>query len=196
MARNMARGNLISSWHLDKRLDAAASLVPAGAEDVLDVGCGEGYFLEKLTKRQTPRLVGVDTKKENVVYAAALVPKAKFIVGDGRNLPFGDSVFDCSVCLEVIDHVPDYKKIIKEMKRVTKNKGRLIISFPDTSNQVWRFVWALWTRTFGRRWAGTHVHNFNELEFREVVDGLGIKILKVKKASFGWILVFSLSVTK
>lgn len=195
--RNMARGNWLSSIHLDRRLNVAVGLLPAKVDSLLDAGCGEGYFLEKVRKsKPAAKLVGIDKNEDNLDYARIIVPSASFLNADMRSIPFGDSSFDCAACLEVIDHIADYNKVIDEMKRITKKNGTVLFSFPDTSNLLWELVWSLWTKTFGRRWAGEHVNSFDEKKFRVVLARHGFKKINVAKTFFGLILVFIAEVEK
>ena len=52
------------------------------------------------------------------------------IQGDGQCLPFKDGVFDCVVSIDVLEHVPYPEKMIKEIQRVLKKDGILILSTP------------------------------------------------------------------
>ena len=56
--------------------------------------------------------------------------KGLYIVADGMNLPFKPDVFSCTICSEVIEHIVDDGKALKELAGVIKPSGRLIITFP------------------------------------------------------------------
>ncbi|MEK7530596.1 MAG: class I SAM-dependent methyltransferase [Patescibacteria group bacterium] len=68
------------------------------------------------------------------------------IVGDIHALPFGDNTFDRVLCVEVLEHVKDPRRAFKEMKRVLKPGGKIVLStrflFPihDAPNDYWRFT--------------------------------------------------------
>lgn len=68
------------------------------------------------------------------------------IVGDIHALPFPDNTFDRVMCIEVLEHVKDPRQAFKEMKRVLKVGGKLVLStrflFPihDAPHDYWRFT--------------------------------------------------------
>ena len=45
-------------------------------------------------------------------------------------LSFADSEFDCIICMEVLEHIPDYRASLREMARTVKPGGRALLSFP------------------------------------------------------------------
>jgi len=45
-------------------------------------------------------------------------------------LSFSDNEFDCIICMEVLEHVPDYRAGLREMARTLKPGGRVLLSFP------------------------------------------------------------------
>jgi SAM-dependent methyltransferase len=49
---------------------------------------------------------------------------------DLTGLTFADGEFDSIICMEVLEHVPDYRSALREMARVLKPKGRAILTFP------------------------------------------------------------------
>ncbi|MEN9390237.1 MAG: hypothetical protein RLZZ283_337 [Candidatus Parcubacteria bacterium] len=68
------------------------------------------------------------------------------IVGDIHALPFPDGTFDRVLCVEVLEHVKDPRQAFKEMKRVLKPGGKIVLStrflFPihDAPHDYWRFT--------------------------------------------------------
>jgi len=97
-------------------------------KNVLDIGCGSGYLLDLLAKSlPSSSLSGVD------VYANSSTKKGwkykKADITDG--LPFANNEFDCIILGEVIEHVPNPDFLLREIRRVLKKKGTLIISTPN-----------------------------------------------------------------
>jgi SAM-dependent methyltransferase len=108
----------------------AASAV-AGKE-VLDAGCGNGYGLRMLAAAGPARLVGVDLSAEAVTRAQQEAAGAAEVVeGDVHDLPFGDESFDVAVCFEVIEHVERQDEVLRELRRVLRPHGTLLISSPN-----------------------------------------------------------------
>ena len=82
-----------------------------GCQAVLDVGCGEGYYLSMLP--QIPQRWGVDVSKEAVRYAAAREKRACFLVATASHLPFADGSFDCLLSMFALTVVEEYRRVLK-----------------------------------------------------------------------------------
>jgi 2-polyprenyl-3-methyl-5-hydroxy-6-metoxy-1,4-benzoquinol methylase len=110
-----------------RRLETALSSL--AWQSLLDVGCGEGlvdYFLAGRFNGR--RIVGVDADAAALDVARAINPLLEFKEADARALPFPDRSFDAVICLEVLEHLEDYTKVIGEVKRVTR--GFAVFSVP------------------------------------------------------------------
>lgn len=108
----------------------------ADTDTVLDMGCGEGFlFTRTMAKRCS---VGVDLSTRALDVARARNKQAVWVNADVCNLPFADSSFDKICCSEVIEHVLYPDQVLKELRRVVKVNGRIIITIPDETriNQV------------------------------------------------------------
>jgi len=66
--------------------------------------------------------------------AAGLRFPATLIQGDAQNLPFADDSFDVVVSCETIEHLPDVKSAVREMHRVTRPGGKLLLTTPNYAN--------------------------------------------------------------
>lgn len=91
---------------------------------VLDVGFGLGYGLNILAIK-AKAVSGVDVDAKAYTYCQDTLvnrnPRLVYLdVYDGYVLPFPDNTFDVVTCVDVIEHVEDYDRFIKEMLRVTK----------------------------------------------------------------------------
>jgi SAM-dependent methyltransferase len=96
-------------------------LDPAGAADVLDLGCGEGGSVELFRARQ-PRVRWVGLELPDSPYA----PRADADVRtyDGGAMPFEDSSFDVVFSKQVLEHVHDPRRVLAEVRRVLRPGGR------------------------------------------------------------------------
>jgi len=98
---------------------------------VLDVGCGYGRGLRYILKI-TQNLVGIDHNKTAVEHAKnnfKKYPKVKIILGEASNLPFKDNSFDHIICIgTLVNFGKEKEKALREMKRVLKKDGNIIIS--------------------------------------------------------------------
>lgn len=96
----------------------------------LEIGCGLGYFSNKAVKMGA-KVTGIDIGPKLVSINKKLTPKGKFIVSSASKLPFKDGMFDVVLSTEVIEHVDNQKDAIKEMFRVLKKNGVLVITTPN-----------------------------------------------------------------
>jgi SAM-dependent methyltransferase len=96
---------------------------------LLDVGSGTGALAFALAERKTQAHVrGIDPSKEYVAYANSRNPfpdRVSFETGDAQQLRLADASFDASLSLLVFNFIPDPRKALREVRRVTKPGGRI-----------------------------------------------------------------------
>jgi SAM-dependent methyltransferase len=113
---------------------ALCRLEPGNA--VLDVGCGVGVDALALARRVAPggSVVGVDRSLsmiEECRRRTSDVPGVRFKVGDGADLPFEDACFDVVRADRVLIHVESPAAIVREMVRVARPGGRIVLTEGD-----------------------------------------------------------------
>lgn len=102
------------------------------AGKMLDVGCSSGIFSKMFIKKGW-EVHGIDIAKNKVQMANSLGLKAK-IADLTKKLPYPDGVFDLVFAGEVIEHLVDTDFFLKEMNRVLKNGGKLILTTPNLAS--------------------------------------------------------------
>lgn len=122
---------------LDVLIDVFLSDVALRGLDVLDVGCGLGFFSERLTRRGA-LVTATDLGPSLVDRACARAGCAGEVV-DALHLVdrFGPGRFDGVVSSECIEHTPDPAEALRQMARVLKPGGFLAVSTP---NLLWQPV--------------------------------------------------------
>lgn len=120
----------VSVGRLDKIVNVIGNLKKNKNIKILDAGCGEGQLLLEIFNRGYKNIYGVDITKIALKQAEKRV-KAKLSLQNLEDLNFPNEYFDVVICTEVIEHVENYKKVIKELKRILKKNGLLIITFPN-----------------------------------------------------------------
>ena len=108
---------------------------------VLEIGCGNGYYLSLLNRLDVKlKLIGIDKDRLALKDAAKFIGenKVKLILGDAAKLPFKTAIFDRVVMSEVIEHVENEENVLHEAKRVLKNGGILTLT---TCNIGYPFFW-------------------------------------------------------
>ena len=107
---------------------------------VLDLGCGSGMFLPAIYK-QTRDIHAVDTSAALLGQAEGLVSAyglegIAVVEADAEKLPYGDAHFDTLVAVDVLHHFQRFNRCLKEMWRVVKPGGNLIILEPNKLNPL------------------------------------------------------------
>lgn len=103
-----------------------AALQPNAGQIILDAGCARGRFLKALVPTQAT-LYGIDLTEIFLTDARRNVPEARFTRGSLANLPFASATFDGVLCVEALEHLPDTAAAIRELARVLKPTGTLVI---------------------------------------------------------------------
>lgn len=107
---------------------------------VLDAGCGAGVVACEMAKREC-RVFGMDysygmVEKANRVCNKERKLNVKFLGGDIEKLPFKDASFDMVICLGVITYLKSEEKALRELSRILKPDGNLIISSLNKAHLV------------------------------------------------------------
>jgi ubiquinone/menaquinone biosynthesis C-methylase UbiE len=123
-----ARGN-IELEHLHRYLQACEI---AAGKVVLDIASGEGYGSAMLANR-AGRVFGVDNSLEAVEHARNRYKKEnlEFMAGHCAAIPLPDKSVDLVVSFETIEHHDKHHQMMREIKRVLRPAGALLISSPD-----------------------------------------------------------------
>lgn len=102
---------------------------------VLDVGCGDGYVLERIHDKADIIGFGIDVSAKAVRTAQALARNSgkdiAFVVSDAEHLPFVDNAFDKAICSEIVEHIPDDQRFLNEMNRVLRPCALAYVTFPN-----------------------------------------------------------------
>lgn len=132
----------LSRFHHSRVKDALLDwLTPASGHAVLDVGCGAGWFLERIWERyhaagHAPRVVGLEASTMQARFTARRMARRGITNGcvargNAERMPFADASFDLVTCSETLEQVEDPIRAVREMARVLKPGGQLLLSVPS-----------------------------------------------------------------
>ncbi len=103
------------------------------SKTILDVGCGEGAYVRELSNRGLD-ITGLEISIESLKNAKDIFEKLgvnpSIMQGDAHYIPVKNEIFDQIICLDVIEHVFEIEKVIREINRVLKKDGYAIITVP------------------------------------------------------------------
>lgn len=106
---------------------------------ILDLGCGNGYWLSWLKDKGFKDLVGVDIA--NYLHDKSIPHSVVDI--NVEKLPFPNTSFDLVTAFQVLEHLENYFLIEQEIKRILKPGGYFIFSVPNQMNFFFRLKFAL-----------------------------------------------------
>jgi ubiquinone/menaquinone biosynthesis C-methylase UbiE len=99
---------------------------------VADLGCGQGTLLQVLNELSLGlRLSACDISPVLVENTRKRVPQADIRVADVEALPFSNASFDAAFVTEVMEHLAEPTKVLREIRRVLKPDGWLLTSLPN-----------------------------------------------------------------
>ena len=114
-------------------------------EPVLDLGCGDGNFIE-LTFGGRQLAVGLDPWWNPLRKAYKANTHQLLLQGMGDQMPFPDGHFASAISNSVLEHIPDIQPVLNETGRVLQMGGRFLITMPNH-----RFTERLWGAQFFER---------------------------------------------
>jgi 2-polyprenyl-3-methyl-5-hydroxy-6-metoxy-1,4-benzoquinol methylase len=123
--------NPLQKFLINNFFSSLISLIkPLGVKSILDAGCGEGFTMDKLLEEKIAnRIEGIEYVEESVILGKKLYPNLIIKQANIYNLPYKDSSFDLVICTEVLEHLKEPEKALREVLRVSKKY--LIISVPN-----------------------------------------------------------------
>jgi 2-polyprenyl-3-methyl-5-hydroxy-6-metoxy-1,4-benzoquinol methylase len=150
------------------------------SNSILDVGCGLGYVLRSLIKKNR-LLVGLDVNRRLVNRAKTKSESSlcHFLVADAKNLPFLSDSFDHVFMIEVIEHLINPNEALNECARVLRRRGRLTLTTPN----------GFYYRLLHHRSLVSPYH-VDEYGFKEIIRlvisaGFSLSCLRVSNRSWG-----------
>ena len=162
--------------HYD-RYKIVKGLIKGKGKKLLDVGCGspascmqEGAFLRYIGFGQ-----GIDIEPRKIPFP--------FMLGDIMKNPHRDKSFDVVTAIEVIEHIDNPKKALKEIHRILRDKGTFVMTTPN-NNAIFTAFWFIWERTFGNEWHHTHLTTYSKRQWLDMIKKT--KLFKIKKVMDYW----------
>ena len=152
---------------------------------VLDVGCGRGVILGPLADRGF-EVHGVEVSSDASRGADARA-EIRF-AADLADAAYPDAHFDEVVIWHVLEHLPDPRRTLEEVRRILKPRGRLIVAVPNFSSAQARWSGAAWFHLDLPR----HLYQFPLDALRRLLEEVGFEVstdhhFSLRQNPFGWI---------
>lgn len=140
--------------------------------NLLDIGCGNGFFLEEAKKQGISKVVGVEPGRQTVDKAPKWLKK--FIIQDiFKTGQFRKNTFDIICCFHTLDHIIDPNKFLKGVYSVLKEGGRAYFIVHDTDG--------LSVKIFGEKspiFDIEHIYLFNDDSLKAIFKKNKFKIIE------------------
>ena len=112
------------------------------AQRVLDVGCGPGFYCLEIASEVGPdgEVLGIDASIPMLELASRrceAYPTVTFKQGDVAALPIDDAAFDRALCVQVLEYVEAATDGLREIHRILKPGGRVVVWDIDWGTMVW-----------------------------------------------------------
>ncbi|MFH1137523.1 MAG: class I SAM-dependent methyltransferase [Pseudomonadota bacterium] len=149
---------------------------------ILDMGCGSGRHTAEAARNENALAVGADLNfsdlreaQKRMEYHVALGETGggpwAFLTADVTRLPYQDNCFDLVICSEVLEHVPDHQKAVRELVRVLKPGQNLVVSVPARLPE--KICWLLSDDYYNSN--GGHIRIYNEGELVCLLEECGVR---------------------
>jgi methionine biosynthesis protein MetW len=162
----------------ESRTNAAASRIGGGAR-FLDIGCGEGTLATRVRNLFT-EIHGIDISEEAVQLAIRNGVRALRVNLNVDPIPFPENHFDVVTALDVIEHVFDPMRLVREIHRVLTPRGYTVISTPNIRKiqRVLTLVRGRFPRTSYDPvgYDGGHLHYFTSQDMRTLLERQGFEV--------------------
>jgi len=177
-----ARGrerNRALRYRLNRRthevLKAIEEFAPNPVQRILDLGTAEGRMLALVSEAYPDAFcAGVEFNGELVRFGRTLFPELKLVRGDIQELGIRGGVFDVVIATAVIEHVPDPEGVVREIRRVLKPGGILVMTAPAP-------FWERLATGVGHLKEDQHHRVMGLKELQELVKREGFSVLKAEK---------------
>ena len=172
--------NLMKLGLRDIRFEKFCRNGKQGERRFLDIGCATGLLLDHV-KKLGWGAKGVEICKPSVEYARQTFGLDVFL-GTLEEASFPDGCFDVVHFSHVIEHVPEPKAMLLEVRRVLKDDGHVVVTTPNVGGWHARFA--------GRTWRSAipdHIHLFSIRTLRALLALTGFRV--TKQVSWGGVPV-------
>ena len=141
----------------------------------LEIGAGAGFAL-KYVERTDCSYIPVDISAKNVGRLRQKITKQIYPAsGDVFQLPFHSNTFDFILMAEVMEHLGSPEDALKELYRILKPGGSIVISVPYKE----KISYQLCIHCNKPTPTNAHLHSFNESKLKNLISGNGFSLIKI-----------------
>jgi len=148
--------------NLERFQQTSQHLLDSGS--LLDIGCGEGYWLKFLSERTDLQLSGSDVSQIRIDLSRRNLDNENIplSIDDIRELSYESKEFDQITALEVLEHIPGWQKGLDELIRVASK--RVVITVPYNQELEYEVC----PDCGGKAYIDGHINSFTEKDFQNI----------------------------
>jgi len=159
-------------------------LEPVSTDRILEIGCNRGKTLKEI-KKHSQNTTGIDFN----ALAVSSAVTSNIIEMDGTEMSFSSDYFDKVYSSHTIEHVPDLNKFIKEIERVVKPGGKVLLIYPcEIIRGCWTLVDAIFVYKDISMARKLHLHKLTPNKIKKLVKGTS---LQHKRSGLHFVLFIS-----
>lgn len=160
---------------------------PDGEWRVLDVGCGDGINLVGLNRIVESQgwhasLYATDYNPLRVERASRFSFVQEVRQAAIQNIPYPDGWFDALLCNHVLEHIRDDETALRELKRVLRPGGLMILGVPNEGCALARFRNHVLQRSILR--TTDHVNFYTGAQLKEMLGKAGFEVVRIEREGF------------
>ncbi len=146
---------------------------------ILDIGCGNGRFLQYLGKKGNYELHGIE-REGNSASRASQIPELRLLVGSLKQATYSSNYFDAITLFHVFEHVDNPAEMLDIIKDILKPGGVLVMSFPNINSNQARWFKGDWLHLDPPR----HLFYFKPDDFIMLMKKRGFELVVEQYLSF------------
>lgn len=177
---DMSRWNIFDNFLLQRRIYEALVYIPSNAI-VCDIGCGDGKLLFSI-KNKIREGIGIDKKIKEGKYDNLLFIKQDI---DGYKLEINSEYVDVVLLLAVLEHLRNPKNTLKEIYRILKPGGILILTTPSPWSKIPLELMAS-ISILNKNQIYDHKHYYSKNELIELLKNVGFSEISFSYFQLGF----------
>lgn len=157
--------------------------IPQGVKHILEVGCGEGEFAANLKAERSVHVTGIEPFAAAARVASSRLDRVLEVDVNAGILELQGQQFDCIVCNDVLEHLPDPWDTLKRLRPLMTTAGVLVTSLPNM-----RFMPVLKDFVINGEWRyadygvmdRTHLRFFTQKSMRTLFEESGYQVIRMQ----------------
>ena len=185
MSKMKYKNKFFNPSYIGSREDVL-NLVPDNVRRVLDVGCSIGILGKQIKQKFGAEVIGIELDEQMAKIAKERLDKV--IIGDIEKINLADyfvlNYFDCIIFADILEHLKDPWDVLKNVTSFLSDDGVIVASIPNIRhyttiiNLLFKGYWPYRERGIHDK---THLRFFTLKNIKEMVEGAGLKIVKIKR---------------